>query len=262
MKILLCFVFLILLGSCGTNKKAANNKVKQDHMILATLWIQTAAEVRALSYQAFNLAKERLTYDLKRKRRGKKRAVVLDIDETVLDNSPYQAQGIMDNTAYPTGWSDWVSRAEAKPLAGAKEFLQFAKSKGVEIFYISNRKVRGLDATYKNLKGLGLPVKRENLLLRDKDKSKKSRRSKVLKNYRIVFLMGDNLGDFTELFDGKDLKERELLVDRRSQEFGRRFIVLPNPMYGDWEGAVYKYNYRQSLLEKENLRKTNLRTIR
>ena len=239
----------------------ASSKMTQEHLSMATLWAQTSGEARALSYQAFNIAREKLDMDL-RKKSKRKRAIVVDVDETIVDNSPFQAQGIIDNTGYPTGWDEWIQLADAKALPGAVEFLRYAAKRGVEVFYITNRKVKGFEATYRNLLKLGAPVKRQNMLLRDKIKSKGPRREHVLKNYRIVLFMGDNLGDFADVFENKSLKDRNGQVTAMKSEFGRRFIVLPNAMYGDWEGAVYNGNFKLSPEDKMKVRHQNLNTIR
>jgi len=110
--------------------------------LLATLFQQKAAEKRALSYQAFNIAKLSLDSQLKVADLTKPLAVVVDIDETVLDNSPFEAKSILNNSDYPKYWNEWCQLAAAKPLAGSVEFLNYAKSKGVVVFYITNRKIK------------------------------------------------------------------------------------------------------------------------
>lgn len=216
-------------------------------MVGATLWVQNSAEYRALSYQAFNLAKLRLNSDLLYAKRSKTRAVVVDVDETVLDNSPFQAKLILDGESFNSeNWKEWIDKAHAKSLPGASEFLNWANSKGVEVFYITNRKITHFDATYKNLKEAGFPVKKENLLMKTTQKSKKARRELVLKKFHIVLLMGDTLGDFAEIFDGKPLDARATLVDTKNSQWGKKFIVLPNPLYGDWEWALYNNDYKMT----------------
>jgi 5'-nucleotidase (lipoprotein e(P4) family) len=250
-KISLFISSLLLFTSCANNSK---NYHQQTYMEAATAWVQNAAEVRALSYQAFNLAKLQLDKDL-RKRSRKKRAIVVDVDETIVDNSPYQAKNVLENRSYEKkSWNEWIDMADAKALPGAVEFLKYADRKGAEVFYITNRKIRGLDATYKNLVKLGLPVKRKNLFLKTTTSSKQARRNVVLKKHRIVLLMGDTLADFHEAFEELNIKDRFQAVERFKNDFGKKFIVLPNPMYGDWEWAMYNYDYSLKHEEKRALR--------
>lgn len=252
---------VFLLVSCSTHK-VSHEENTQEYLLASTLWMQNAAEVRALTYQAYNIARLRLDHDLKYNKSKKKRAIVVDADETIIDNSPYQARNILKNESYNSkNWHEWILEAQADAVPGAVEFLSYADSKGVEVFYITNRKINGLEATYVNLKNLGFPIKKENMMLRTGGNSKKSRRAKVLKNHRIVLLMGDTMSDFDEIFDHKSTSERKKLADRYRQEFGRKFIVLPNPMYGDWEQSLYDYKgpYEQERLKKLRLKKLDPR---
>jgi 5'-nucleotidase (lipoprotein e(P4) family) len=233
---------------------------KNEHMVLAMLWFQHAGEARALMYQAYNVAKMRLEMELAKGGSGKPKALIVDIDETVLDNGPYDAKLILTETSYPTGWFEWVSLAQAEPIPGALEFLKYADSEGVQIFYVTNRKLEEGPATKRNLIMHGFPqVADDRLLLRDKDDGKEERRKKVAAKYDIVMLVGDNLNDFTDAYDKKSVSERLAEVDRMRNEWGKKFIVLPNPVYGDWEGALYGYNWRMSEVQKDSIRKKFLK---
>lgn len=212
-------------------------------MVLATYWQQQSAEVHALFLQAYAMARMAMEHDLSLKIAGK-RAVVLDIDETVLDNSPYQVRGIQDGIAYPKGWNEWCLEAKARVLPGAKEFLEWADSRGVAIFYITNRKQAQQKETLQNLRAMGLPqADEEHLLLKTDDNSKESRRQKVAATHRVAVLIGDNLADFSADFDNRSVDERRAAVEANAASFGTRFIMLPNPSYGDWEAALYNYNW-------------------
>jgi 5'-nucleotidase (lipoprotein e(P4) family) len=232
----------------------------------AILWTQTSGEVKALCYQAFTLARMMLERDLRQNRRSRmRRAVVVDADETVLDNSRYQATLVKNGQAYSAqGWTEWVNRAEAAAIPGAVEFLRYAASRGVRVFYITNRKQVEKEATAANLKKLGFPgVSDETLLVRtDPDgSSKEPRRRSVSARYRIVLLMGDNLNDFAEVFENsKTVQGRMAAVEQNRNQFGTRFIVLPNAMYGDWENAIYEYNFKLTETEKAAKRKSQLKT--
>ena len=169
-------------------------------------------------------------------------SIVLDIDETVLSNIPFQVKMIKDGTAFnPKLWDEWVQKAEATPVAGAKEFLQFADKNKVQIYYISDRTDAQVDATIKNLEAQGLPVQgRDHLMFKKEgDKSKEGRRQEVIKHTNLVMLFGDNLVDFAE-FSTKSEADRDKMFEQLKAEFGDKFIIFPNPMYGSWETAVYK----------------------
>jgi len=251
MKIINLLTFFIL-ASC------AHPKIHSSQALLATSWFQNASEVKALQYQAFNAATTNLKKVLKAKR-GESIAVVLDIDETVLDNSPHSAKGIKENFAYPTQWKEWIESSKAEAIPGAKEFLDFANSKGVHLYYISNRKERALEATVRNLEKVKFPYQKEHIFLRSESSKKEKRRQKV--KQEIVMLIGDALGDFGPFFEHKTMIERESAVDQKRSLFGSKFIVLPNPMYGEWEGAIYKYDWKKTSKEKRETLKSNLKAF-
>ena len=270
-------ILIILLFGCNrkqtesetainksTNSTQIESSEKQfllnNHLTMAVLFHQKSAEMRALSYQAFNLAKLMLDKDLENKTIEIKRAVVVDIDETVLDNSPYEAKCILDDILYPELWNEWCNLAEAKPLPGAIDFLEYVRANGVDVFYITNRKEELREATIENLKKYNFPLVDDTyLLMRTKCKSKELRRQKVLENHHISLLVGDNLNDFVNTFEGKSIKDCFALTDEMQNEFGRRFILLPNAMYGEWESAMYDYNYNISDVEKSQKRFESLK---
>jgi 5'-nucleotidase (lipoprotein e(P4) family) len=255
------FIVWLLLGVvfyAGCGKAGYSQRDLNEQAVLGLTWYQTAAEMRALSYQAFNLARLRFHQDLEHQH-DKKRAVVVDIDETILDNSPWQAGLIDTDRGYPDGWKDWCRAAEAKPLPGAVEFLNDVVDNGGDVFYISNRSVELKTGTMANLTALGFPqVEEGHMLLKETSSNKEPRRKIVEETHHIVLLMGDNLGDFAEIFTGKSRAERAAAVDRLRNEFGQKFIVLPNPLYGDWEGAIYDYQYNLSPEQKSRARKSSL----
>jgi len=230
-----------------------------EYQVGAVLFMQKSAEFRALAYQAFNLGRWQLDADfdkknmkkLSKEQRKMSRAVVVDIDETVLDNSPHQAELIKNRMPF-TGavWTAWVNRRQAKPIPGAVEFLKYANSKGVRVFYISNRNEAEKQGTIDNLKAVGFPdVSDETVLVRATESGKEPRRQTVSAKHRIVLLMGDNLNDFSNVFERKSVADRFSEVDKVKDIWGRQFIVLPNAMYGDWESAIYEYG-RLSEIEK------------
>lgn len=236
-----------------------------DYQIGAILYQQKAAEYRALSYQAFNIARLRLDEDLDKKNakrlpkaeRKRPRAIVVDIDETVLDNSPANAYSAKNNLPFNVkDWYAWGEMRKAKAVPGAVDFLNYAVSKAVKIFYISNRDEIQKQATIDNLKSAGFSdVSAENVVLRQTESTKEPRRLAVSAKYRIVMLMGDNLDDFSNVFERKSIMDRFAATDQARAEWGKRFIVLPNAMYGTWESAIY--NYERLTEEQKAERRVN-----
>jgi len=287
MKKLIIVTVVIMLASCATVKQksapaeggaalaAGNNSVQlaegsaarsepnpsapdlqddQDHLILATLWYQKSAEMRALYYQCFRNAetalRENLTLQVGRMPAAdspatkdtataedkKPAAVVLDIDETMLDNSPFQGWQVLEKKSFNNeDWYRWVELARAMPLPGAVQFTRFADSLGVEVFYVSNRTVQEMGPTIENMAEYGfVNPDSTHLLLKQTTSSKVERRAQIEKNFDIILLVGDNLADLSETYEkrGPDYGFEAVDADRRL--FGTKYIVLPNPMYGNW----------------------------
>lgn len=243
-----------------------NVELLPEHMVLPTAWTQSSAEFKALTVSIYNMSKIILDMHLHlAKPSDKPKAVILDLDETVLDNSPYQAMTVERQTGYPNGWFDWVDAAQAKAIPGALDFLHYADSKGVKIFYLSNRKISkdrlvpGMQNTLKNLRALGAPQAEESqMYLRSGSSSKEERRQAIMADHEVVMIFGDNLNDHSDDFKGKSISERKAAVDKHNDKFGVSFIVLPNTMYGEWEGAIYSGNWRASSQEKVQMRKAAL----
>ena len=186
-----------------------------------------------------------------------------DIDDTLLDNSDYQAWLVRENKAYPAGWQEWVDQGAAKPLPGTLDFLNHAAKKGVEIFYITNRTSVEKDGTLKNLKAFNFPLPDEkHLMLRETTTSKTPRRAAIQKDHDVLLLLGDNLADFDQVFEGEPtIQARQDGLDRFRSSWGKKFMILPNPMYGDWEAALYRLNFKLTPEEKDQLRRKALRAF-
>lgn len=264
--LLLCTSFLLI--SCGTKKNTstADDQISSgtsDHTIQAVMWMQNAAEYKALSYQAFNIAKLRLDEYLGKRapNSDKKPAIITDIDETVLDNSPSSAKDIEDGAEYSSErWADWVAQEEAEEVPGAADFLNYAKSRDVEIFYVTNRITDAEEATLNNMRDVDFPdADAEHLLLRSETSSKKARFEKIEADYDVLLYLGDNLSDFTSKFRSST-ERRNSLADSLQNHFGDKFIVLPNPIYGDWETkGIYEDRYDWSQTQKDSIRRANLK---
>lgn len=227
---------------------------------LPVLWMQTAAEYRALCYQAFNTAQWRLEKLLKKKKRREHWAIITDLDETILDNSYEEARRIKSNKDFNnTDFNKWINESAATEVPGATKFLQWVHSKGISIFYVSNRKNFQTAATILNLQKLQLPdADTAHMLLQTDTSSKEVRRQNVTSRYKVVMLCGDNLNDFTSLFELRDIATRKTETDNAHDEWGSKFIVLPNATYGEWENALYNY-LRPKPAEKDAKRKELLK---
>ena len=218
--------------------------------------MQTALEYEAAAVQAYRLAQLQLDAALKDPRwtaaieqtgdaTKLPPAVVLDIDETVLDNSYFQARLVRDRAVFSDErWNGWVREARATAIPGALEFTQYAAKQGVTVFYISNRTAPLEEATRQNLAALGftLPDGVDTILSRGERpewqaSAKGPRRQEVARSYRIALLIGDDLGDFVVDAAGT-VKERQARTAPQADWWGRRWIMIPNPTYGSWERAV------------------------
>lgn len=268
----LALLAFLLLISCRTaisttatiqSQQAPKAITSQDHQIQAVLWTQQAAEYRALAYQAYNLATLRLDEILAQENTsGKPLAIVTDIDETVLDNSPYNGKLILTEEGFTDeGWYDWGKQIKAEPVPGARAFFNYAASKGVSIFYISNRDAVQQPETLANLKQEGFPMADEaHILLKTTTSGKEVRRNRVAETHEIVMLLGDNLSDFTDVFDRQGTEKRYALTDSLQAVFGKKFIVLPNAIYGDWETkGIFEGRYDWTAKQKDSIRKTKVK---
>ena len=222
------FLFIFLFLFACDNLEIS----KKEHSLY---WQKNSAEYVALSYQAYNLAKFRLDEKLNSEF-NKRPAVVIDLDETVLNNLPYNEMLIDSSEVFTQeSWSKWVNKKIATKVPGSLEFINYAKSKNVKIVYLSNRRVENYEPTKENLVSLGYPFDEDTLmLLRDETGDKTARRN-TLNDYEIIMLLGDNLADFNSVFYKKSNNERTQSVDSLSKMFGDKFIVFPNLIYGDWE---------------------------
>lgn len=247
----ICISILILSPILNAQDTDVKLSVKE----YPVLWQQTSAEYRALCYQAFNIASCRINGIPKKKFRKEKLAIITDLDETILDNSYSEAQLIKEGKEHSrTSWKEWTDKSAATAVPGAVDFLQFAKKKGISIFYISNRDTNTVQTTLQNLLNLNLPdASKDHMLFLSNTSSKETRRQIVASHYNIVMLMGDNLNDFTSFFEKKPIPDRKNEVDKVREEWGRKFIVLPNATYGEWENALYNYEQMLTPNQKQDI---------
>jgi 5'-nucleotidase (lipoprotein e(P4) family) len=224
--------------------------------VFPVLWQQTAAEYRALCYQAFNLAALRLNEIPRKEIKKGNLAIITDLDETILDNSYVAAQLIKENKQMTeVEWDRWTAVSKTTAVPGAVAFLQDASKKGITIFYVSNRDTSAVKSTLIDLKNLQLPnADAAHCVFKSNTSSKEVRRTTLAKEYNIVMLLGDNLNDFKNTFEKKSITDRFLATDAEQEQWGKKFIVLPNATYGEWVNALYDYKHKTDD-EKEKIRK-------
>lgn len=266
--LILIIIFSGFAVSCQTAQIATADKASDRQLndialngkVYTALWVQNSGEFRALCYQAFNIAKFRVDQKTAMNH-FRPIAIVADIDETFLDNSPYAVtQAQRGNEFDYDTWLEWTSKGDAEPYPGSVEFFNYAASKHVQIFYVTNRNENDKPGTIRNLKKHGYPyADDEHVIVMTDTSNKEARRQAILKDYEIFLFIGDNLGDFSEEFYKKPQAERNQKVDEKADWFGRNYIVLPNPNYGDWESALPGYN---SNLSPENKDKAILENVK
>ena len=238
-----------------------------DENLNAVAWVQTSAEYRAVCETVYRAAADKLDAALKEKHwdalvpeergnaaTGLKPAVVLDVDETVLDNSPYQARLVRNGKEYDeVTWDQWVAEKKAKPVPGVVDFAKAANAKGVTLLYVSNRAVHLKDATIANLKAVGLPVADDSVFLglgtvvegcEQNGSEKNCRRQLAGRKYRVLMQFGDQLGDFVQVV-ANTREGRGALYGEYEDWFGERWFMLPNPTYGSWEPALFNNDWSQ-----------------
>lgn len=252
---------LIMLALTGCAPKAAQDQQKlNDQSVMALNWFQQSGEYQALTYQAFNAAT--VAFDNAKPLDGKPKAVVVDLDETMIDNSAYSAWQVKANKPFDSKtWSEWTAAKQATAVPGAVNFANYVNSHGGTMFYVSNRKTSEYAATLENLNRLGFTGVNEKTLLLSSDTSNKQARFDSIKaaGYNIVIYAGDNLNDFGAATYHKDNTQRRAFVNQNYKQFGTQFIVLPNPLYGDWEsGLAAEYN-KLTPEQKLKVRDANLK---
>jgi len=245
-------------------------------LLNAVLWMQRSVEFKASALTAFALARIRLDQALTdpswtgapREQTGAYQslppAVILDVDETILDNSGYQAWMALRGTSFdPKTWNAYVNTVTSLAIPGALEFARYADAKGVKVFYVSNRTAEEEPATRNNLEKLGFPMGGgvDTMLMTRKQpdwgSAKGTRRAFVAKSYRVLLNVGDNLGDFVDDYRGTEA-ERMKVLEQHRERWGREWIVIANPAYGSFESAPFGHDFKLSDGERRRLKRAVL----
>jgi acid phosphatase len=244
-------------------------EVKQHDLTFATLWMQTSVEFQGHALGTYRAAEVMLDRALADKNwtaapaeqsgdyANKPPAVILDVDETVLDNSAYQVWMLKNGESFnPKSWGKFVNDVMSTPIAGSLEFTKAAAEKGVKIFYVSNRTGDLEEATRKNLEKYGYPMggNVDTVILKKerpewKSSKKGVRRAHIAKDYRVLMVMGDNFGDFVDGYKGS-VSERQTLFEDHNDMWGTKWIVIGNPSYGSFSSAPFGHNWKKSSAEK------------
>jgi acid phosphatase len=221
---------------------------------MASLWV-TSAEYQAAMRQLFSVARERLDAALADRQwtalpsasdaSKLPPAIILDSDETIFDNLGFEGQMIASGKMYDdAAWNEWIRKRSAKAIPGAVEFVQYAQSRGVTPFFITNRTNLQEADTRGNLENLGvsLATSEDTVLTKNErpewsSSDKSSRRESVAATHRVLLLFGDDLNDFV-FASGKAPETRAALVRETADRWGRQWFLVPNAMYGSWAKAA------------------------
>lgn len=223
------------------------------HWLKASLWATASAEYAAVALQTYATAREKLdlaladptwTARLEQSEGYEKLppAIIIDLDETVLDNRPFQLRLIREGLDFDeVMWNEWVREGRAKAIPGSADFLRYAHERDVEIFYLTNRAHSVEEETRANIVALGLPLNEEidTVLTKyereDWGSDKESRLALVADSYRVLLILGDHLRDFVSVEGFSREKRRKTTFDH-AEMWGEKWFMLPNPLYGSWVG--------------------------
>jgi acid phosphatase len=243
-------LLLVLLAGCATPASAPTHRGTTQ----AVLWVQSSAEYPIAVREAYMLATLRLEQALTGSPRFP--AIVMDLDETILDNSVFEARQIASDTnATAEEWNEWLSGTEARAMPGAIEFLEFARRRGVFVYFVTNRHERFRASTLATLAKLGVQADEQHgmSLLMFGERTgwvgeKGSRRAFVAERHSLLLVVGNDLNDFVDSGGLTPVQRREL-AQQNADKFGKEWILIPSPIWGTWMDAIY--DYREDLNASE-----------
>jgi 5'-nucleotidase (lipoprotein e(P4) family) len=266
-------VVLVLVSAMGFAGPALAQDPPAHDLLNAVLWMQRSVEYRATTLTAFALARLRLDQALAdpnwtaapKEQTGAYQslspAVVLDVDESILDNSGYQAWMVLKDTTFDAKtWNAYVNTGTSQPISGAVEFARYADAKGVKVFYVTNRVTAEEPATRSNLEKYGFPMggNVDTVLTTGKQpdwgSAKGTRRAFIAKTYRILLNVGDNFADFVDDYRGSEA-DRLKVMETNKDRWGREWIMIANPSYGSFESAPFGHDQKLSVGEKRKAKR-------
>lgn len=267
---------LAVAGGLGWTAPVLAQDPPASDLLNATLWMQKSVEFKGHALGAYALARIRLDQALADKnwtaapdeQKGSYQnlppAVILDLDETALDNSRYQAWMTMTGQTFsPKTWNAFVNAEVSTPIDGAVEFCRYAESKKVKVFYVSNRTADEEPATRRNMEKYGFPMGGNvDTVLTSREQpdwssAKGTRRAYIAKEYRILLNIGDNFGDFTDAYR-KSEADRLKAFEAHKALWGRQWIVIGNPTYGSFESATFGHDFKKSAGEQRKAKRDAL----
>ena len=242
-------------------------------LLLANLWMQRAVEYRANALTVYALARIRLDEALGDRNwtaapgeqtgdfQNLPPAVVLDVDETVLDNSKYQVWLMQADQSFSTkSWNQFCAAQISAAIPGAVEFTRYAESKGVKVFYVTNRGAETEKDTRSNMEKLGFPLggNVDTFQMQgekpDWTGAKSTRRAVITKDYRLLLNIGDNLGDFDDRYRSSEA-DRVKAFEAGIPHWGKQWLMLPNPTYGSFDTAPYGHDFKKSRDEQRKAKR-------
>jgi len=251
---------LLLLTGCTAapiDSRRSGSPSRADNRLDAILWQTTSAEYRVLAQSIYTIARTQLEQALadphwtalptqKENFRHLPPAVILDIDETVIDTGTFQSHLVRNSARFSSRpWREWQERNQPNRVPGAVEFIAAAHARGVTVFFVTNRDRRTEETARRNLAAIGvaLPNDVDTVLCRGEraewGSDKESRRQFIAQSYRVLMLLGDDLGDF--ISDYRGTPEARTNAALKRSEWGVKWFMLPNPMYGSWEASLYDF---------------------
>ena len=257
--LILSLLFALLSGGVVRAQDAA----PAHDLLLANLWMQRAVEYRANTLTVYALARIRLDDALADRSwtaaPGEQKgdfqslppAVVLDVDETVLDNSKYQVWLMRADQSFSTKtWNQFCAARISAAIPGAVEFTRYADSKGVKVFYVTNRGAETEKDTRENMAKLGFPMggNVDTFLMQGEKPewtgAKSTRRTAIAKDYRILLNIGDNLGDFDDRYRSSE-SDRVKVFEAAMPYWGKQWLMLANPTYGSFDTSPYGHDFKK-----------------
>jgi len=259
----------ILVALSGVSARAQD----ASDLLLAALWTQRSVEYKANALTVFALARIRLDEALADKgwtaapaeQTGNYQAlppaVILDIDETLLDNSKYQVWMMKSDQTFSTKtWNEFCAAQISTAVPGALEFVKYADSKGVKIFYITNRAAETEKDTRENMQKLGFPLggNVDTFLMQNEKpgwgSAKSTRRVEVTKDYRVLLNIGDNFGDFDDRYRSSEA-DRLKAYEADMAYWGKQWLMIANPTYGSFDTAPYGHDFKKSREEQRKAKR-------